>query len=183
MLLGSGNLGQTLEPLLLLPVDEAEGPGLFQQVDAALKTEMRSKSRNTLALIPHHWRVWEQHGADGGVLQPPGVGHPQGRHRRGHVHHILLVVHFVLEDCKYIWLYYIGFIHFVFIFWFISTWRQSLSNKQESVFFLSFMSLRLKFQVSCFSHLLRETPVNCTFKNQEENLKYYIMILMIQLFL
>ena len=50
-------------------------------------------------------------------------------------------------------------------------------------FFLSFMSLRLKFQVSCFSHLLRETPVNCTFKNQEENLKYYIMILMIQLFL
>ena len=52
MLLGSGNLGQTLEPLLLLPVDQAEGSRLFQQVDAALKTEIKSESH--MVMLKHY---------------------------------------------------------------------------------------------------------------------------------
>ena len=41
VLLSPGNLGQTLVPFLLLAVDKTEGPGLFQQVDAALKATNR----------------------------------------------------------------------------------------------------------------------------------------------
>ena len=54
VLLCPGNLGQTLVPLLLLPVDQAEGSRLLQQVDAALKTEIKSESRITRVSIPHH---------------------------------------------------------------------------------------------------------------------------------
>lgn len=56
--------------------------------------------------------MWEKQGTNGRILQAPGVGHPQGRHRRGHVHHVLLVIHFVLESCMHIFTYYLLMLSF-----------------------------------------------------------------------